>query len=174
MHRRNITHNLKEALGDTPVVLLTGARQTGKTTLARDLAFAPENFPGRYATLDDLEVRSAARADPAGFLATLAASGEPVILDEIQHVPELLPAIKVSVDRDRRPGRFLLTGSANVLVLPKVSESLAGRIEILPLWPLSQAEIAGKEGAAWWTSSSRKNRPQLYPRALRRWTGPIW
>jgi hypothetical protein len=84
---------LKDALADTPVILLTGARQTGKTTLARDLAFAPDTFPGRYATLDDLEVRSAARSDPAGFLQALAVSGEPVILDEIQHVPELLPAI---------------------------------------------------------------------------------
>jgi uncharacterized protein len=147
MHRRNITQNLKDALADTPVILLTGARQTGKTTLTRNLAFAPDTFPGRYATLDDLEVRSAARSDPAGFLQALAVSGEPVILDEIQHVPELLPAIKVSVDRDRRPGRFLLTGSANILVLPKVSESLAGRIEILPLWPLSQSEIFGHEGS---------------------------
>jgi uncharacterized protein len=147
MHRRNITQSLKEALADTPVVLLTGARQTGKTTLARDLAFAPETFPGRYATLDELEVRAAAQADPTGFITVLSTSGEPVILDEIQNVPELLPAIKVSVDRDRRPGRFLLTGSANVLVLPKVSESLAGRIEILPLWPLAQAELAGQEGS---------------------------
>ena len=144
MHPRNITPQLKEALADTPVILLTGARQTGKTTLARDLAFAPNAFPGRYVTLDDLEVLAAAKADPAGFLAALAAGGEPVILDEIQHAPELLPAIKASVDRDRRPGRFLLTGSANVLVLPKVSESLAGRIEILTLWPLSQAELSGK------------------------------
>ncbi len=144
MHQRNITQYLKNALADTPVVLLTGARQTGKTTLARDLAFAPEAFPGRYVTLDDLEVLSAAKADPAGFLATLATSGEPVIVDEVQHAPELLPAIKASVDRDRRPGRFLLTGSANVLVLPKVSESLAGRVEVMTLWPLSQAELAGK------------------------------
>ena len=144
MHQRNITQQLKEALTDTPVILITGARQTGKTTLARDLIFAPQDFPGRYATLDDLEVLAAAKADPAGFLATLSASGEPVILDEIQHAPELLPVIKASVDRDRRPGRFLLTGSANVLILPKVSESLAGRVELLTLWPLSQAELAGK------------------------------
>jgi uncharacterized protein len=144
MHQRNITQKLKEALTDTPVILITGARQTGKTTLARDLIFAPQGFPGRYATLDDLEVLAAAKADPAGFLATLSARGEPVILDEIQHAPELLPAIKASVDRDRRPGKFLLTGSANVLVLPKVSESLAGRVELLTLWPLSQAELSGK------------------------------
>ena len=136
MHQRNITQQLKEALTDTPVILITGARQTGKTTLARDLIFAPQDFPGRYATLDDLEVLAAAKADPAGFLATLSASGEPVILDDIQHAPELLPVIKASVDRDRRPGRFLLTGSANVLILPKVSESLAGRVELLTLWPL--------------------------------------
>lgn len=94
-----------------------------------------------YATLDDLDVLSAATSDPVGLITGLSASGEPVILDEVQRAPGLFPVIKASVDRDRRPGRFLLTGSTNVLLLPKLSESLAGRMELLTLWPLSQAEI---------------------------------
>jgi predicted AAA+ superfamily ATPase len=143
MYRRNITEQLHDALADTPVVLLCGARQTGKTTLVRaqqGLAGTPANY---YATLDDLDVLAAATSDPVGFIANLSASGEPVILDEVQRAPGLFPVIKASVDRDRRPGRFLLTGSTNVLLLPKLSESLAGRMEILTLWPLSQAEIQG-------------------------------
>jgi predicted AAA+ superfamily ATPase len=140
MYRRNIIPSLRDALGDTPVALLGGARQTGKTTLIREgLGVSPSN----YATLDDLEVLGAAASDPAGFLAGLSRAGEPVVLDEVQRAPGLFPAIKASVDRDRRPGRFLLTGSANVLLLPKLSESLAGRMEILTLWPLAQAEIEG-------------------------------
>lgn len=141
MYRRNLATQLKEALADTPVVLVGGARQTGKTTLVREQGMTPAAAP--YATLDDLDVLSAATSDPVGFIAGLSASGEPVILDEVQRAPGLFPVIKASVDRDRRPGRFLLTGSTNVLLLPKLSESLAGRMELLTLWPLSQAEIAG-------------------------------
>ena len=141
MYRRNIESQLHDALSDTPVVLLNGARQTGKTTLVRDKGVAPSQ--ASYVTLDDLEVLAAASSDPAGFLAGLSASGQPVILDEVQRAPGLFPALKATVDKDRRPGRFLLTGSANVLLLPKLSESLAGRMEILTLWPLSQAEIQG-------------------------------
>lgn len=109
----------------------------------RDLGVEAGFLASNYVTLDDLAFLSAARTDPTGFLAGLALGGEPVIIDEVQHAPELFPAIKAAVDRERRPGRFLLTGSANVLMLPNVSESLAGRIEILTLWPLAQAEIAG-------------------------------
>jgi len=145
MIRRNILGGLERALSDTPVVLVTGARQTGKSTLVRNLAPNPGSTGLRYATLDDTAVLAAAKADPAGFLQTLSAGGEPVVVDEVQFAPELLPAIKIDVDRDRRAGRFVLTGSANVLVLPKVSESLAGRIEKLTLWPFAQAEIHGKE-----------------------------
>ncbi len=141
MYRRNISSQLKDALADTPVVLLGGARQTGKTTLVREQGMTPA--AASYATLDDLDVLSAATSDPVGFIAGLSGSGEPVILDEVQRAPGLFPVIKASVDRDRRPGRFLLTGSTNVLLLPKLSESLAGRMELLTLWPLSQAEIAG-------------------------------
>lgn len=141
MYRRNIADPLQDALADTPVVLLNGARQTGKTTLAR--ADESGKAAAHYVTLDDLDVLAAATSDPVGFLAGLSAAGEPVILDEVQYAPGLFPAIKASVDRDRRPGRFLLTGSANVLLLPHISESLAGRMEILTLWPLAQAEIEG-------------------------------
>lgn len=141
MYRRNITPQLRDALTDTPIVLLSGARQTGKTTLVREETAGSSS--SNYVTLDDLEVWGAAASDPAGFLSGLSRAGEPVILDEVQRAPGLFPAIKASVDRDRRPGRFLLTGSANVLLIPKLSESLAGRMEILTLWPLAQAEIEG-------------------------------
>lgn len=136
MYRRIILQPLKTALGDSPVVLINGARQTGKTTLVQAL-----EEERAYLTFDDAGVLSAAKEDPAGFLAGFTG---PVTLDEIQHVPELFPAIKAIVDRKRTPGRFLLTGSANVLLLPRLSESLAGRMEILTLWPLAQTEIEGR------------------------------
>lgn len=140
MLRRNIALRAEEALSDSPVVLLQGARQTGKTTLAR--ALAKESSPSRrYLTLDDPAVLAAARENPSGFIAGLDG---PVVLDEVQFAPELFPAIKVAVDRSRELGRFLLTGSANVLVLPKLSESLAGRMELLSLWPFSQGEMSGR------------------------------
>ncbi|HSR50004.1 MAG TPA: ATP-binding protein [Acidobacteriota bacterium] len=128
------------ALADTPVVLVNGARQTGKTTLVQKVA--AEKQPSAYFSLDDAATLSAVRADPTGFLAALDGL---VVIDEVQKAPGLLSALKVAVDRDRRPGRFLLTGSADVLMLPEVSESLAGRMEILTLWPFSQGEIEGKE-----------------------------
>lgn len=135
---RHITSRLLDALGDTPVVLVVGARQAGKSTLAKQVAAG--GHPARYLTLDNATVRSDARADPTGFVNGLSG---PAVIDEVQREPDLLLAIKESVDRDRRPGRFLLTGSADVLMLPKVSESLAGRVELLTIWPLSQGEIAG-------------------------------
>jgi hypothetical protein len=142
MFPRHMTGLLLDALADTPVVLLHGARQTGKSTLAQWLA--EKKHKARYVTLDDAGVLSAARSDPSGFIHGLES---PVVIDEVQRAPELFPAIKVSVDRNRKPGRFLLTGSANVLLLPRLAESLAGRMEILKLWPLSQGEIEGaKEG----------------------------
>lgn len=128
--------HLLAALADTPVVLLHGARQVGKSTLAHEVASGP--YPARYLSFDDEAVLAAAKSDPPSFVHALQG---PVVLDEIQRVPELLTAIKVAVDRNRRPGQFLLTGSANVLLLPRLSESLAGRLEVLTLWPLSQGEI---------------------------------
>ncbi|MCC6415337.1 MAG: ATP-binding protein [Opitutaceae bacterium] len=129
---RALTASVRDALEDTPVVCLLGPRQCGKTTLAHSLA--PRYG---YVTFDDADALALAQSDPNGFLAALP---ERVILDEIQRVPELLRAIKLSVDRDRRPGRFLLTGSANLLLLPKLGDSLAGRMAILELHPLTTAE----------------------------------
>jgi predicted AAA+ superfamily ATPase len=140
--RRHLTEPLLAALGERPVVLLNGARQAGKSTLATWLATGPH--PASYRTFDDARTLAAAQTDPAGFLENLTG---PVVLDEIQKAPELLPAIKRSVDRRRSPGRFLLTGSAEVLLLRRVSESLAGRMEVLTLWPLSQGEIDGRREA---------------------------
>lgn len=137
MLARHATHRLRTALADRPVVLLHGARQTGKTTLVRAVA---EELGARYVTLDNLTMLAAARADAAGFLAGFT---QPLVVDEVQRAPELLLAIKAAVDRQRTPGRFLLTGSANVLLLPRVAESLAGRMEIVNLWPFSQGEIEG-------------------------------
>jgi predicted AAA+ superfamily ATPase len=136
MFRRHLEPLLQEALGDTPAVLINGPRQSGKTTLARQCG---EGMP--YLSLDDATRLSAARADPQGFIRQI----DRAIIDEIQRAPELLLALKLSIDSDRRPGRFLLTGSANVMSLPTIADSLAGRIEVHTLLPLSNAEIAGRE-----------------------------
>lgn len=141
---RALAGTLLTALADTPVVCVLGPRQCGKTTLVRSLA--PRYG---YVTFDDADVLALAQSDPNGFLATLP---DRVILDEIQRVPELLRALKLAVDRDRRPGRFLLTGSANLLLLPKLGDSLAGRMTILELQPLTAAECERAPGgflAAW-------------------------
>ena len=140
MRSRNLLNEVLVALADTPVVLINGPRQSGKSTLTQ----APELVKQgrRYFTFDQPSVLAAAKSDPEGFVAGLP---EKVTLDEIQHVPELFPVIKAAVDRHRTPGRFLLTGSANVLLLPKLSESLAGRMEILTLWPFSQGELHHKK-----------------------------
>jgi len=129
---------VKEALADTPVVCLLGPRQCGKSTLAKHLE------PNRaYVTLDDAQVLQVARVDPASFVAGLPAF---VTLDEVQRAPELFPAIKRAVDEQRTPGRFLLTGSANLRLMPQVRESLAGRMEVVHLQPLSEAEKARQPG----------------------------
>jgi len=129
---------LGEALGDTPVVCLLGPRQCGKSTLAKHCD------SGRaYISLDDRNYLELASRDPEGFIDGLP---EKVIIDEIQRVPELTLAIKRSVDADRSSGRFLLTGSANLLQLPRLSDSLAGRMECLYLQPLSESEKHGSEG----------------------------
>ena len=140
LYPRRLTPLLEAACLDTPVVLVNGARQTGKTTLVQELR--EETSPRTYLTLDDSVTLATARADPQGFVQNLP---ERVVLDEVQHCPELFRAIKLQVDRNRAPGRFVLTGSANILLLPKLSESLAGRIEILTLWPLAQVELAGEK-----------------------------
>ena len=132
---RLIESRIAEAMSDTPVVLLAGPRQAGKTTLVRQIAGGTL----RYLTMDDELTRLSAREDPVGMIRSL----DRAVIDEIQRAPELLLAIKTSVDEDRRPGRFLLTGSANLMALPTVADSLAGRMETLSLLPLSQSEISG-------------------------------
>jgi len=134
MIKRNIEARLRLALKDTPVVFLQGARQVGKSTLVRSL------HDYSYLTLDDSVTLAAATSDPAGFIAGLEGL---VVLDEVQKAPAIFSVIKREVDLNREPGRFLLTGSANVLLVPTVSESLAGRIEILTLRPFSQGELQG-------------------------------
>jgi predicted AAA+ superfamily ATPase len=125
-----------------PAVVLTGARQTGKSTLVEKLV------PGdrRYRSLDDFDVRDAARRDPEALLG----GDDPLTLDEVQREPDLLTAVKRAIDRDRRPGRFLLTGSTNLLLMRQVSESLAGRASYLTLWPMTRREQLGLARAGRW------------------------
>ena len=137
MYNRFVERRAREALLDTPVVLIIGPRRSGKTTLVRQLQDAER----AYITLDDQTALDAATSDPIGFIRGF----DSVIIDEIQRVPSLLLAIKRSVDEDDRPGRFLLTGSANVLTLPRVADSLAGRIETIYMLPLARAEIAERQ-----------------------------
>jgi len=135
LYPRLIHSRVAEAMADTPVVMLVGPRQAGKTTLVRQLA----ERDMLYLTMDDEFTLFAAREDPAGMVRSL----ERAVIDEIQRVPQMLLAIKKSVDEDRRPGRFLLTGSANLMFMPAVADSLAGRMETLTLLPLSQSELHG-------------------------------
>ncbi len=138
LHPRFLLPRLTEALADTPVVLIHGPRQSGKTTLARQVGDAKGYA---YISFNDDVQRASAKTDPVGFVADLPAR---VILDDVQRVPGLFTSLKAAVDRDRRAGRFILTGSANVLLVPKLADSLAGRMEILRLHPLAQAELAGQ------------------------------
>ncbi|GGL10824.1 hypothetical protein Sme01_15740 [Sphaerisporangium melleum] len=133
---RRAARAVREALNDTRVVLVNGARQSGKSTLVRLLA---KDRAAEWRNLDTPAVRQAAIADPAGFVAF----HEPMVIDEIQRVPDLLLAIKEQVDTDPRPGRYLLTGSARVLGLRGLPDALPGRVETIELWPFSQGEIDG-------------------------------
>lgn len=136
LYHRLLQPRIDEAMQDTPVVLLAGPRQAGKTTLVRKMA----SDGMRYLTLDDHLTLMSARDDPVGMIRSL----DRAVIDEIQRAPQLLLAIKRSVDEDRRPGRFLLTGSANLMALPTVADSLAGRMASFSLLPLSQSEIEGQ------------------------------
>lgn len=139
---RTVGRSLEECLRVMPAVVITGARQTGKSTLVRELLPGPR----RYFSLDDLDVRDAARRDPE----VLVGGKEPVILDEVQREPQLLLAVKRAIDQQRRPGQFLLTGSANLLLMRQVSESLAGRASYLTLWSMTRREQQGHgQGGIW-------------------------
>ncbi len=135
LYPRYIKSLLLEALKDSPAVLIHGPRQCGKTTLAR---MVEKSKRYKYISFDDDMVAEAARADPLGFVKNLP---KRVILDEVQRTPHLFSSLKREIDRYRTPGRFILTGSANILRLPKLSDSLAGRMRILRLHPLSQGEM---------------------------------
>lgn len=139
MYTRHLAANLRAALLDTPAILIHGPRQCGKTTLAKEVGGA---LKYTYVTFDDDTLRTAALSDPVGFVEQLP---NRTILDEVQRVPELFTSLKSVVDRHRTPGRFILTGSANVLLLPRLADSLAGRIGVLRLHPLSQSELEGRK-----------------------------
>ncbi len=139
LYKRFTEETVREARLDTPVVLIHGARQCGKTTLAQAVG---EQLGYHYISFDNDNQLQAAKTDPVGFVQSLP---ELTILDEIQRTPELFTAIKASVDQNRKPGRFILTGSANILLLPRLADSLAGRMEIIRLRPLAQAEITGQK-----------------------------
>lgn len=138
---RFILPELIQALADRPVVFLAGPRQCGKSTLVRHVSI--QVLGADYLTFDDLGTLTSARADPEAFVRNLPG---PIVIDEVQRVPEVLLPIKASVDRDRRPGRFLLTGSASLSVTPQIALELVGRVEVLPLRPFAQAEIEGGSG----------------------------
>jgi predicted AAA+ superfamily ATPase len=140
VYRRNIKSKVLAALNDFPVILINGARQTGKTTLVRELM--ESKIVNRYETLDDVALLAAVRQDPVGFLNRIS---EPIIIDEVQRAPEIFLPIKQAVDSKDKPGMFILTGSANVLTLPKLADSLAGRMAIITLWPLSQGELSDQD-----------------------------
>lgn len=140
---RLVSESLEQRLAVMPAVVITGARQTGKSTLAQKLTSGKR----RYFTLDDLDVLEAARNEPE----ILTEGDEPVTLDEIQREPALLHAVKRSIDKRKRPGHFLLTGSANLLLMGKVSESLAGRASYLTLWPMTRQEQLGGGGCGLWS-----------------------
>ncbi|HKB16287.1 MAG TPA: ATP-binding protein [Planctomycetota bacterium] len=142
---RLLGRRAREALRRFPVVVITGARQTGKTTL---VTLSPLSAGRDFRTFDDLDLLERARRQPDALLE----EAPRLTLDEVQRVPELLLAIKRAVDRRRSPGRFLLTGSANLLMMRRVSESLAGRAVYLDLWPMTEAEKEGRPEAARWSA----------------------
>jgi len=139
---RLVSSALDARMRAMPAVVLTGARQTGKSTLVRELVPAPRD----YLSLDDLDVTEAARRDPE----SLVGGDRAVTFDEVQREPDLLLAVKRAIDEKRRAGRFLLTGSANLLLMQRVSESLAGRASHLTLWPMTRREQRGLGACGIW------------------------
>lgn len=139
---RLVEKSLAERLRVMPAVVVMGARQTGKSTLARELL--PDER--RFYSLDDLDVLESAQRDPG----LLTGGNRPVTLDEVQREPNILNAVKLEIDRKRTPGRFLLTGSANLLLMNRISESLAGRASYLTLWPMTRREQLGEGRCGIW------------------------
>jgi predicted AAA+ superfamily ATPase len=152
MYNRFLTNNLIKSLEDTPVLIVVGARQVGKSTLLKNMLsidstiISDDSWPGlsecgsvEYITLDDLSTLSAVKADPDFFLSRYG--NATLVIDEAQLSPELLRTIKKFVDSDRRSRKYILSGSADIMALPKMSESLAGRCEIFYMYPLSQTEV---------------------------------
>jgi predicted AAA+ superfamily ATPase len=158
MHPRLIEARIRIALADTPVVAINGPRQSGKTTLVKAVAGAS----WRYLTLDDPTTLAAARSDPAGLIRSL----DQAVIDEIQRAPQLMLTLKQSIDQDRRPGRFLITGSANVLTMPLAQESLAGRIEIVSLLPLAQSELRAVDNPTFLASILKGRLPRVIARGV--------
>ena len=157
---RWIERAVSERLGVMPAVILTGARQTGKTTLAQELVGADR----AYFSLDDFDILDEARRNPRA----LVENPRPVTVDEVQRAPRLLAATKVEIDRNRQPGQFLLTGSANLLLMRRVSESLAGRASYLSLWPMTRGEQQGRGRGGLWEellSSPDRDFPGVISRA---------
>ena len=135
LYSRNIRFKLLEALEDNPVTLVIGARQIGKTTLMKEIA---QEKGYHFVTFDDINYLGSARNNPKSFIAEIP---KPVIFDEIQRVPELFLPIKMELDSNRISGQYLLTSSANLLRLSGMPDSMAGRMEMLEMYPLSQGEI---------------------------------
>jgi uncharacterized protein len=136
---RNIRPTVVEGLAEARAVCLLGARQSGKSTLAR--AIAEDEHPAEYLTLDNDSTRRAALEDPTGFIAGVSASA---VIDEVQRAPDLMLAIKERLDRSNERGQFLLAGSANILTLPTIADALPGRVDYVRMWPFSQGELLGR------------------------------
>ena len=164
LYPRHLRRRVHEALRDTPVVLVNGPRQAGKTTLVREFARSRR----RYLTLDDPGTLLSAQEDPVGLVRSL----DRAVVDEVQRAPGLLLAIKQAVDQDRRPGRFLLTGSVNLMLVPGVADSLAGRMETLNLLPLAGCEIHGGKGR-WLDAVFAGGPPRGAAAAAQRGTGGV-
>jgi predicted AAA+ superfamily ATPase len=166
---RFLTPRLQEAFQDTPLLLIKGARQVGKSTLMKELV---NQRGGQALSFDDPSLLSIAKGDPRGFINQLKT---PILLDEVQRAPEIILPLKLRIDQNQAPGQFFLTGSADFHTLPLIADSMAGRIEIKTLWPLSQGEMRYKQerfikmvfAGEWPNVFPPMSRESLYHRALR-------